>query len=220
MKNKKKILALIILCLLVFLCFLIGNTDKKEGAGEIVYPDPTICHTLTPTQEALKTPVNTPTLKPESTQALTLIPSMSEAPKTTEDVKEEKKEETVSILIECKTILNNIEKLKESKKEIIPQNGVILSQITVEFIEGESAFDLLLRISKEKKIHLEFTSTPVYNSVYVEGIANLYEFDCGDKSGWTYKVNGEKLNYGASDCILKPGDKVEWLYTCDMGRDV
>ena len=30
----------------------------------------------------------------------------------------------------------------------------------------------------------------MYNSYYVEGIGNLYEFDCGSESGWMYKVNG------------------------------
>lgn len=30
----------------------------------------------------------------------------------------------------------------------------------------------------------------MYNSAYIEGINNLYEFDCGELSGWMYKVNG------------------------------
>ncbi len=38
----------------------------------------------------------------------------------------------------------------------------------------------------------------MYNSYYVEGIGNLYEFDCGKESGWMYKVNGRFPNYGCS----------------------
>ena len=60
----------------------------------------------------------------------------------------------------------------------------------------------------------------MYSSVYVEGISNIYEFDCGELSGWMYKVNGWFPNYGCSRYQLKPGDRVEWVYTCDLGDDV
>ena len=35
-----------------------------------------------------------------------------------------------------------------------------------------------------------------------------------------YKVNGVFPNYGCSKYTLKNGDVVEWVYTCDLGRDV
>lgn len=54
----------------------------------------------------------------------------------------------------------------------------------------------------------------MYNSAYVEGIGNLYEFDCGNMSGWMYKVNDWFPNYGCSRYELKNGDTVEWQYTC------
>ena len=59
-----------------------------------------------------------------------------------------------------------------------------------------------------------------YGSVYVQGINHLYEFSCGELSGWMYKVNGVFPNYGCSKYVLKNGDKIEWVYTCDLGRDV
>lgn len=37
---------------------------------------------------------------------------------------------------------------------------------------------------------MESNWTPAYNSAYIEGIGNLYEFDCGNLSGWMYSVNG------------------------------
>ena len=73
---------------------------------------------------------------------------------------------------------------------------------------------------KKAGIHLEFENTPIYNSAYIEGIGNLYEFDCGELSGWTYRVNGWCPNYGCSRCQLQPGDTIEWLYTCKLGLDV
>jgi hypothetical protein len=54
----------------------------------------------------------------------------------------------------------------------------------------------------------------------VEGIGNLYELDCGELSGWSYKGNGEFPSVGCSLYKLENGDTVEWVYTCDLGRDV
>ena len=35
-----------------------------------------------------------------------------------------------------------------------------------------------------------------------------------------YKVNDWFPNYGCSRYALQEGDKVEWLYTCDLGDDI
>lgn len=60
----------------------------------------------------------------------------------------------------------------------------------------------------------------MYNSAYIEGIGNLYEFDCGENSGWMYKVNDWFPNYGMSRYVLKNGDTVSLIYTCDGGFDI
>lgn len=127
---------------------------------------------------------------------------------------------TCTFSIECSTILNNLSDLDPDKREMVPSNGVILSTTTVTFYEGESVFDVLQRLCKEKGIHMESSWTPIYNSAYIEGIHNLYEFDCGNLSGWMYRVNGWYPNYGCSRYQLAQGDKVEWRYTCDLGNDV
>ncbi len=131
-----------------------------------------------------------------------------------------KKAYTCTFSIECSTILNNLPDLDPEKRELVPSDGVILAPVTVTFYEGESVYDVLQRVCKEKGIHMEASWTPVYNSVYVEGINNLYEFDCGALSGWMYAVDGWYPNYGCSRYQLKDGEKVEWRYTCDLGRDV
>ena len=127
---------------------------------------------------------------------------------------------TCTFSIECSTILNNLDMLDPDKLEMVPSNGVILSRTTVTFYEGESVFDVLQRLCKEKGIHMESSWTPIYNSAYIEGIHNLYEFDCGNLSGWMYRVNGWYPNYGCSRYQLQQGDVVEWRYTCDLGEDV
>ena len=110
--------------------------------------------------------------------------------------------------------------LKPEKVSVLPKDGIILQTMTVTFSEGESVFDVLKRVTREKRIHMEFKDTPIYNSAYIQGIHNLYEFDCGSLSGWMYKVNGWFPNYGVSRYSLKQGDVIEFVYTCDLGKDV
>ena len=130
------------------------------------------------------------------------------------------KEFTCTMSVRCDTILENIAWLDKEKTELVPKDGIIYAEQTVTFYEGESVFNLLVREMKRNKIHMEFENTPIYNSAYIEGIANLYEFDCGELSGWMYKVNDWFPNYGCSRYQLKEGDRVEWVYTCDLGTDV
>jgi len=133
---------------------------------------------------------------------------------------DEKQTYTCTFSIECSSILNNLSDLVPEKLDVLPKNGVIFSAETVTFYEGESVFDVLQRICQENNIHMEASWTPIYNSAYVEGIHNLYEFDCGSGSGWMYRVNGWYPNYGCSRYQLSQGDTVEWRYTCDLGADI
>ena len=134
---------------------------------------------------------------------------------------------TCTISISCDTILNNWDAWDEwdaetaaAKKPLVPADGVILGATTASFSEGESVYDVLQRVCRENGIHMEASWTPMYNSAYVEGINNLYEFDVSQGSGWMYRVNGWFPNYGCSRYALQNGDVVEWVYTCDLGYDV
>ena len=126
----------------------------------------------------------------------------------------------VTISISCAKINDNIGDLDPAKTGLVPADGWILRATKVELNEGESVFNVLQRVCKQNKIHMEFMNTPVYNSAYIEGINNLYEFDCGPLSGWMYCVNDWYPNYGSSRYELKPGDVICWRYTCDLGADI
>lgn len=127
---------------------------------------------------------------------------------------------TCTISISCSTILNNMGDLTSGKEEFVPSDGWILPATTVTFTEGESVHDVLQRVCRERGIHMESSWTPAYNSAYVEGINQLYEFDCGQNSGWMYNVNGWFPNYGCSKYTVKDGDVINWVYTCNLGEDV
>ncbi|NLY71331.1 MAG: DUF4430 domain-containing protein [Clostridiales bacterium] len=204
---------LIVLILLVMASCLIGCQTEDIGAPpqeeETIYQnEETVIEIVEPEEETV------------------ILPSSSntgeEGRETVEHVKQVKEEEInrCTISIDCKTVLDNLDKLDPGKLEIIPQDGIILAPIELEFKPGETVFDVLLRVTKEKGIHMEHSSNPALGSYYVEGINNLYEFDCGELSGWTYTVNGESIGYGSSNYILSDGDVVKWLYTCDQGRDI
>ena len=126
-----------------------------------------------------------------------------------------------TIEIRCDTILNNMKDLEKGLDEFVPSDGTILPTTTVTFTQGETVLDVLNRICEEWGIQLEYSWTPLYGSYYVEGINHLYEFSCGQQSGWMYKVNGWFPNYGCSKYILDDGDEIVWCYTCKgLGTDV
>lgn len=129
-------------------------------------------------------------------------------------------QKTCYLTIACKTILNNMGDLTPGKEGLVPADGILYSRRAVTFYEGESVFDVLQRETRNNRIHMESSFTPMYNSAYVEGIGNLYEFDCGPNSGWMYCVNGWYPNYGVSRYVVQQNDEIQFNYTCDLGRDL
>lgn len=125
-----------------------------------------------------------------------------------------------TIGISCETLLRKTELLPKNKRSLVPPDGILLSPVTVTFQEGESVFDVTKRVCTERRIPFEFTMTPIYHTAYIEGICNLYEFDCGSGSGWVYSVNRELPNVGCSDTLLHDGDEILWHYTCELGNDI
>lgn len=165
--------------------------------------------------------------KPVQTSPAPVTEAPSSAQQTTQPATEKPTEqpaqpqaETCTISINCSTILNNMDKLKEEKKGIVPSSGIILSGCETEIQEGDSVYDVLVRVCQQNKIHMDADYTPAYGSAYIKGIGNLYERDCGNLSGWTYRVNGVFPGVGCSSYEVKEGDVIEFLYTCNLGADV
>ena len=122
--------------------------------------------------------------------------------------------------IRCDVLLDNLDQLKTEKAALVPEDGVLLPVTEVEFDGGESVFDVFRKVLREEKIHFEYVDASAYDSVYIEGIGNLYEFDCGPQSGWMYSVNGVHPGLGCSAYTLADGDEIVFSYTCDLGADV
>lgn len=119
------------------------------------------------------------------------------------------------------------EKQKEAEKKkstvifsiVISNNEVPLPPTEMEITDGETVLQALIKITKEKKIQMDYRGGQG-SSAYVEGIANVYEFDRGQGSGWMYRVNGIFPDRGAGTVPLYDGDRVEWLYTTNLGKDL
>lgn len=127
---------------------------------------------------------------------------------------------TCYLTVSCATVLNHMDWLAPGKESVVPSDGVIFARTEVTFYDGESVFDVLKREMRNARIHLEYSSNPAFNSAYIEGINNLYEFDCGGRSGWMFSVNGWYPNYGCSRYAVEEGDEIEWNFTCDLGADL
>lgn len=173
-----------------------------------------------PTEKPVFTSAPTSSASPASSKVTTISTASSvtsTTPKPDKPIKEY--DNTCTLVIECKTILDNKDKLKKGLEKYVPDDAVIFSK-TVGFDSGESVYDILRRICDENSIQMEASYTPAFSSYYVEGINNLYEFDCGQGSGWMYSVNGVFPNYGCSSYKPVNNDKIAFRYTCELGYDL
>ncbi len=132
--------------------------------------------------------------------------------------------ETVTISIRCDAVLDHYDQLDPALQsdEFVPPDGVILPPTEYVLRDGDTVFDLLDRAVRYNRIQMEYQGSDQnrFGSVYIQGIHYLYEFSCGPFSGWMYRVDGAYPHYGCSNYVLRDGQVVEWVYTCDLGRDV
>ncbi len=131
---------------------------------------------------------------------------------------ENKKEGTCTLLVECQSVLDNMDRLEQQLKGYIPESGIIFSEQSVAFYSGDTVYDVMKRELEREKIPIEVSFTG--KSAYVEGIDNLYEFSCGEQSGWIYSVNGSVSSKSCSENIVKAGDVIRWHFTCNLGEDL
>ena len=222
-KNKSKVIVPLIIVAILAAAFFFGGDapDKRSQTLQAT-------HTDAPTPEPSGT-VQTPV--PDGDESETGIPIGRETgedayltdPVTTGKPAPAEPQETgksdaaysCTISISCADVLSNIDDCAPETAAVIPKDGWILRPVTVTFTEGESVFDVLQRVCRENNIHIEYNTAAGYNSAYIEGIGNLYEFDAGELSGWIYSVNGWFPNYGSSRYQLKSGDTICWVYSID-----
>ncbi len=180
-----------------------GDSSEKPKPSNNEKPKPSNNEKPKPSNNEKPKPGNSSTKpKPENNQTIT-------SPKP--------KNKTVTIAISCKTAINNGLNKKPGFSHL-PSNGIILQNMKVEFNEGDTVFDILVKITRKKGIHMEYRGSG--SNTYIEGINNLYEFDGGSNSGWMYSVNGVYPNYGVGAYKVKSSDVIKFNYTCNLGADL
>ena len=138
---------------------------------------------------------------------------MEESPKKEKETPSKEEEQLVCTLtVDYSDIFEDISSLKKEKQERLKEGGIILSLNEAEFSDGESVFDVLKRELDKAGITLKYSKMPIGNNIYIEGIDNICEFDCGKSSGWLYTVNGEQPMLSSSQYKLKTGDKIHFIY--------
>lgn len=123
---------------------------------------------------------------------------------------------TVTLSIRCDTIVG------KGGSEYIPDDGVILETTDFSIEDGDTVFDVLTEAAQTYGIQMENSGGAgnAHGNVYISGINYLYEFQYGDLSGWIYHVNGVSPSVNCGEYVLSDGDRIEWLYTCDLGYDL
>lgn len=227
----KKVLIFSVVFILVFLSSCGKESDKNEEATtevttaaeahtsditvtplqsntlaestDISRSEETILHTAA-VQTSVKQEVDKPISVPASETGKI---SQTSAQKT-----ETTKKTTVSVVltVNCKNAV-------DAENDIalkIASDGFIINNKNVELKENSTVFDLMT----DSGLVIGFSSSGT--GKYIYSINSLAEKDCGNKSGWIYKVNGSVPQKACSDYVLQEGDTVEWVYTLNGGRDV
>ena len=119
---------------------------------------------------------------------------------------------TCTITVECKNIHKHMSQLKSGHERFVPNDGYIIHAESHTVDRGSTAYDVLKLACNAHGIRLTAKSTSY--GVYVVGINNLDEKDCGSASGWMYKVNGTAPMTSCGKYKMDSGDNLVFYYVC------
>ncbi|MDD6795813.1 MAG: DUF4430 domain-containing protein [Clostridiaceae bacterium] len=179
-----------------------SNTEKNDAGNEAVDKNKT--------ENEIKSSSITKSTSSSNGKSSDTTKTQPQNDQPKQEVKAQQEKSYCTISIDCQTILNNMQDLKENKKPYVPESGYIFSG-KVEIKEGQTVMDVLLSLPGVNVVQ---------TSGYVVSINNLKEKDCGRYSGWMYNVNGTYPNYGCAEYKVQNGDNIQWRYTCNLGNDL
>ncbi len=226
MKNKR--LCALLLTIAMCFCFVSCSGNTKAVDNNLSTTSQTEAVTQAQAGEDTATTEAETTTDKESTTAQSTSKAKTKNNKekenkttvklTTSKATTKKNEPTVkdeiscTLNVECKSILNNMDMLKDGHSEYVPANGYIIKGYTYTAKAGFTAYDALKKACEDNGIKLTAKSS-MYGT-YVSGINNIDEFDCGSQSGWMYSINGNRPNVSASSQRVTDGDEITFEYVC------
>ena len=222
MKNK----TIILLCLLV-LSLLFGCSKPAEPVTDDVSVSvtsttvTTTAKTETTTEKAESTTAATTTttkkhpnikveLKTENQDETTVTTKKHTTTKMSSEPKQEVDKSKCQLSVECKAVLNHMDDLADGHAEFVPKSGYILGSTPIKYEDGDTVYSVLKRACRENGIKL--TAKMTGYGMYVVGLNNIDEKDCGGTSGWTYYVDGEFPMVACDKYELHGGEKIEFIY--------
>lgn len=190
-------------------CFTACSNNTQEEQSTAVTATTTTQATTSTT--VAETTTKETTAKPSTTKTQT---TTKKKKVTATKVKKKKKTDTVTctVTVECKSILDHMDDLKEGHEEFVPSDGYIIKNYTYKAKAGYTAYDALKSACNNNDIKL--TAQKTSYGVYISGINNLDEFDCGKQSGWMYSVNGIMPNTTCGNVTVDDGDSIVFTYVC------
>lgn len=190
-------------------CFSACSNNTQEEQSTAVTATTTTQATTSTT--VAETTTKETTAKPSTTKTQT---TTKKKKVTATKVKKKKKTDTVTctVTVECKSILDHMDDLKEGHEEFVPSDGYIIKNYTYKAKAGYTAYDALKSACNNNDIKL--TAQKTSYGVYISGINNLDEFDCGKQSGWMYSVNGIMPNTTCGNVTVDDGDSIVFTYVC------
>lgn len=204
----KKICALLLSVAMCFCFSACSNNTQEEQSTAVTATTTTQATTSTTVAE---TTTKETTAKPSTTKTQT---TTKKKKVTATKVKKKKKTDTVTctVTVECKSILDHMDELKEGHEEFVPSDGYIIKNYTYKAKAGYTAYDALKSACNNNDIKL--TAQKTSYGVYISGINNLDEFDCGKQSGWMYSVNGIMPNTTCGNVTIDDGNSIVFTYVC------
>lgn len=107
--------------------------------------------------------------------------------------------------------------------------GTIIDTTKVPFEEGDTIAEVTIRLLDAMGISYDYSGS-ITSGFYLGAIKNFVvdntpydkmgQFDAGEGSGWMITSNDWFIDKGASEFLVKNGDKIQWKYTCQLGSDI
>lgn len=114
----------------------------------------------------------------------------------------------------------NVSEISFSIRAYTISEDDIFPETTLYVAKDSTVFEILREVCRTENIQLDYENNSVYGLAYIKGINSIYEYDHGDLSGWMYRVNGVLPGIGCGYYKIEDGDRVEILYSTNIGRDL
>ena len=100
------------------------------------------------------------------------------------------------------------------RKDVVDPLSPVIFSDTVDVKKDGNVLDAMIVATRKGKLQFSYVTG------YISSIDNLAEFSYGNESGWLFAVNGVFSDRSCSEKKINEGDKICFLYTVKMGKDV